>query len=51
MAYVFWAHLVIWILVSFYLFAVQRKLTLTESRITSVEQKLKEKREGEAQDG
>lgn len=48
MVYVFWAHLVIWILVSLYLFTVQRKLTLTESRIASVEQKLQEKREGEA---
>ena len=51
MAYVFWAHLVIWILVSFYLFAVQRKLSLMESRVGSVEQKLEREKEEEAQDG
>jgi len=48
--YVFWAHLAVWILVSFYIFVIQRKLSHTESRIASALEKLKEQKEGETRD-
>jgi CcmD family protein len=41
--YVFWAHLSIWILVSVYIFFLQRKLAFAESRLKQVEEKLKAK--------
>jgi hypothetical protein len=46
--YVFWAHLVVWILVSFYMLVIQRRLAFMELRVNAAEERLKEDEEGEA---
>ena len=50
MVYLFWAHLAVWILVSFYIFMIQRGLFGVESRVASAMERLKEEREGETRD-
>jgi uncharacterized membrane protein len=50
MKYVFWAHLLIWVLVSLYVYLVQRKLALVESRVSKAERALEETKERENRD-
>jgi hypothetical protein len=50
MVYVFWAHLAVWVLVSFYIFMIQRKLIFMETRVGSIEERLGQEKEKERED-